>query len=159
LFPVLRDGSTDGSEDTDDGGKEDGTTTTKVEVATGKDRVRRCCTPEFIHLVVLLNLLFSRRPRRSPSLLSAYECCLKQNGKCHLRVGDPASKEGATNVRTGVDKTDQPAVLEISIYRMTDLFMGMVCSPVANLVGRVVVLTLTDAKFQRKAQVGAVGSA
>jgi hypothetical protein len=27
-----------------------------------------------------------------------------------LRVGDPASKKGATNVWTSVDETDQPAI-------------------------------------------------
>jgi hypothetical protein len=40
LLPVLCDGATDGSENANDGRKEDGTTATKVEVAAVRDCVR-----------------------------------------------------------------------------------------------------------------------
>lgn len=42
-----------------------------------------------------------------------------------LRVGNPASEESTTNVRTSVDKTDQPAMSKVSIFRMIILLTRM----------------------------------
>jgi hypothetical protein len=56
------------------------------------------------------NLLLYRRFDRVMRFLLFKSNFYEDRVEFDLRVGDPASKKGATNVWTSVDETDQPAI-------------------------------------------------